>query len=541
MSDPRPWQKIVLRLLALALCLFSLKQSWAGVGMDRGKMAFGHKDYPHAVSVLERALKWDPKNPELLYWAGLASWTQGKKTNQLPWFSKSTRTFRKLTGELPYDGRGRLYLGLSRLAEERASRDGVTLSEWFEIKKLLLEALEKEPGSSWMASTVGTNLLSQNQFLVPEEREEAFRLLQKSVSIHRVGVASPYLKPVLSHLWQGFPLFKFLRDLTPRDYESYQVLLDFMDHRGLWEYREEIFSEFLTIRRERVNELCLSGQTGLEKNARASAARMFQRATWVDPTSSKAKAGLLASQEKRDPQPSEAAHTLQKILEDEDEELETLLPYLGPLVDRSRDPYLRGLYAVRRKAFPAARRALEEVSADRKFLRRYLALAYRQTQDKEMAARVLEPALLEKDPDLRDLLLLEKADPDLQTEIFQKIKSVATVSLPPTAWRGKNFKNGMLQPKEKAGVVVNIPPGKRVFRFRLRWVASEKGTGGYLIFRLRDRAAGSAYVDHEDWREHVIEVQTAGGKCWLEAESYRDGENEAVRAGAVSMGGVEIT
>ena len=276
----------------------------------------------------------------------------------------------------------------------------------------------------------------------------------------------------------------------------------------------------------------------------------FQKAFWRNKIFVRARAGMLVSQEAMDELPADFQASLKQILEEEEEAIGSLIDFLPPLVMRSGDAYLKGLYAFRKNNFLAARTELERTTPDetRRFRRRYLAASLWQLGERQKAFETLKPALDEENPDLRELYLFKKWDSPYRRAVLRKIRSIATRSRSPEEWWGwgggeKGFRH-RLDRRARMGVMVNLKPGEVRLRLTLRSIPGSNGYYGYLLVRLADqdqeRRIGTAYLNHQDWREVDFQLRTLGGNRWLEAELLNGSETPETHGPLVDFGGLEI-
>ncbi len=253
--------RLLLRILAAGLFFITAQRAWAGISFYSGTVAFKAQNYQEAVSFFRTSEKWDSGNPRLFYELGRSAFLQGMKTGEEDWLKQSHLSFEKLADRLPDYGRTYAYLGFIYLTLQKRSENGLNLQEWNEIKQLFYKALEKEPGSAWIAYMTGRHFLAHAKFLSLEERQMALTQLKRSVTIfppRRFHQASPYLKSVLSFLWNRFRDFSLLKKLTPLDPPSYRRFLEFLEQEGLWHYREEVYETYVSLKKGNAHSVILT-------------------------------------------------------------------------------------------------------------------------------------------------------------------------------------------------------------------------------------------------------------------------------------------
>ena len=453
--------KALIRGGALVLFFFCIQKAWAGLSFYQGERAFKAQHYEQALFYFQKAVKQDPSNPRLIYDLGQAEWRRALSTKNERGFERASLHFRKLTRLLPFYGRGWLYLGLSELARERLSEDGVQPSEWREIKDLFIQARQKEPGSLWISYHVGESYLSQWGLLTEAERKMAFDQMRRAMAPRPQGPSSPFLdKPStflrqgLPFLWKQFGDFDLLRSMVPRDSSSYRYFLDFLSERNLWNYREIIEPDYFGIQKTAYERECQRGEEALSRKEFKRAFWAFRKAFWMRSWSyPKAKAGILVAQmamgklpEGLHPLWKEDYHkTLRSILTDEDDPVgEFLLRKLGPVVQKAGDKELMALYRRRLEGLPPGP---------------------------------------------------------------EKISSPPKLKYAAKAWWGRG----------RSTLTLDLPPGKVRIHIFVKLDSSSAGRPAYLTLFLNNKPLKGVYVARSYWREVVLETQTAGGRRWLQA------------------------
>lgn len=473
----------------LVLSLFCVHKAWAGVWLYQGERAFKEKRYERARSFFEEAKRINPWDNRLNYRLGQAEWQLAFRTKDKDGFERAGLYFQNMAQALPFYGRAWLYLGLSELARERLSDDGLQPSEWQGIKKYFFMALEKEPGSAWTAYHFGESFLSQDHFLSEEEKEMAFSQMRRAMALGPrrpsspfLGKPSEFLKQGLSFVWEHFRDFDLLRTMVPSDPSSYRYFLDFLSERSLWKYRESVEPESLNLQKAFYERECQRGEEALSRKEFKRAFWAFRKAFWMRSWSyPKAKAGILIAEQAMGELP-EGPHplwkedyrkTLRTILTEEDDPIgDFLLRKLGPVVQSAGDDELETLYRRRLQGLPAAQ---------------------------------------------------------------EKIPLPPKLKYDASAWWGD---------KANPTLTLNLPPGRATLRLFLRRSSvtePKMNEGGYVILRLNGRPVKGIFVNQAEWREIRLTIETSGGKRWLKADLLNGVKDEAGQVvPLVKYGPVEV-
>lgn len=535
-KEKRKPGNFLLRFCVFVFFLIALEKAWAGLWLYQSQEAFQAGDYYQAKLLSERALLWDEDNPAVLLQAAKSNWYDGTKQKDSAALREGERLFLRLIQELPFYGKGWLYAGLSKLAYTSLEGEKLTEPQWREVQHLLEEGYRREPGNSWMAYVAGLHFLAYSDFLNGESQKKALSMLETSVGI----LPSRYLEPALNYLWEHFSDFGLLERMTPREYDSYRRLAEFLRKKNLWSYAEDVYETYFDLQSDSYTALCRKGDDYLTKGNAHDALKAYEEAFWTIQTRVWAKAGVLASEIQLKSWPKEYERTLTEILEDEEEPVGHLLGYLESAVDKVHDPYLKGLFQFRRGEYQQAAESLGGIRGG-KFRDRYLAQSLSEIGAKQVAIRVLVPYLEYEEVDLRDLLVLKKIDEQHQEEIAKKIKQVYTPFRRAQSWWGKGFQEGRLDHRGKVGMVVNLMPGRSRIEFNVRGEPAPDGLSGFLIFRLQNRVIGFLYADDYEMKTFGVEISTSGGRRWLEAELYNGAdENSSVKKPVVELGDLRI-
>lgn len=509
------------KAIALGLCLVGIQRTWAGVCLARGEALVEKGRFSAAVPFFEKGLRWDKSNPRLQYLAAVSLWESGAADKKNAEVAKARYFFKRLTDSMPDYARAWVYLGLTELYLAEHTGGTADGKAWDQARAYFDTAAAREPGSGWMAYTVGTQYLLRASLLSEEEKRAALGMIRRGIDLtpdyyHRDTLHNR----ALAFLWEHFSDFQQLIQITPPDFWSYRRLVAFSESRGLWKARSEVYPEFARLMKAEYEALCLKAAGHLFRRDARLAFEEFQKAYWIDQSRSFAKAGMLAARNKMDKLPGDYQNLLQAVLEDEEEKLNGLMPGLEPVVRRSGVPYLEALHAFRNREFAAAAELFGKVAPGKEFVRRYLAVCLRNLGQKDEAARMLAPALKESVPDLRELVLLAQWETADAGEASARIEALRTRPL--QAWMSgiSGKATNRLERKGALGMVINLEPGRAVVGIGIRAIRGLGLEPAAVEIRLWNgpahRVIGTAYVDHEAWQTLDSSVESSGGPRWLE-------------------------
>ncbi|MBI3313087.1 MAG: hypothetical protein HYZ83_02495 [Candidatus Omnitrophica bacterium] len=536
------------RLFALGFLLLSLQKAWAGVWLYQGEMLLKDQKLDLAFSLLEKAHRWDPENPDTLYELGQSALTLGIDKENSVWIEKGQDYFKKLNQKLPYFGHATFYLAQSQLELARKSSRTLTSEEWSKIETWIDQAKVQEPGSPWMEYMTAVMLLSaENLWLTPEKKQQALRQIKNSISSYYPEQVSPHLEPAYNFLWNRFSDFSFLKEVTPPEEASYANLLRFMDQHHLWEYRNQVYSEFLEINKKTYKKRLAKAQVWLARKDFIRALEAFEKTYWTNKLLTPAKAGILICQHALNKLPDDYLETVKEILENEEDPLGQLKPDFRKLMKNVPDPYLQGLYAFYTADFNKAKDFLEHVpdNAAYRFRRRYLAAAYWKSGLREEAMAALIPTLQEKELDLRELFLFLSWPTPYRKAIRKKISEVVTLSRSSQDWTGwasgEKLAGGKLNQNGRLGVMANFKPGKTTLHFSFQSFPDAEGALPYLLVRIWDQKkeniVGGIYASGS---KADLNFKTSGGWRWVEAELL-NGVKDPTQSGPIlELGTLEI-
>ena len=532
------WASGTVRVLALLLCLLAAQKAWAGVWYYRGYQAFQDKNYRAATQAYEKIGGWEAGNPGWAYNQGLAAWELAAQEKNPAWYKLAAHHFERVTEKMPVYGRAWLYLALSRLGYYETSRKGwLQPEEWLEIKALIQRANTLEKESAWMSYMSGIHMMRHADHLSEEEKSGAMARIRRGVSMSPSG----YLQPALGFLWESFQDWEMLKNITPENFASYKQLIEFLASRGLWKKIMEIYPVYFKLQEKDYDIHSSRGEILLENLDYARAKEAFEMAFWINQKKIRARAGILIAREALDQLPKDYRTILREVLENEEEEIGHLTFGLAKVTERTQEPYLQGLWAYRVNKIDEAVTWLEKAKSAGKGHRRYLADSYERLGRRADAIQTLLPVLDEKEPDLRDVILLQSWDTSLQGQAAAVIEKIATVHKPERAWWGENMNGSKLDRYGKVGMVVNFMPGRQLITLNVRCFPNDAGEQGVLIVRLQEQVIGTAYVNDSDWYKIVLPVTVSGGRRWLEIEYLNGMTEKDGRSGTiVFLGDLEI-
>ncbi len=539
---------LILKLCAAGLLFFSAQKSWAGFDFYQGYRAFKNKKFAAAADALAQALRYDASNPEILDLWIRNAWFLGVESKNKAWFEKAAVFSEQLNRTVPYFGRAWLYRAMSLLYRERLSGNTLDPDPWRSIKNFAARAYETERGSPWMGYMVSRLLLSEAPRLSPEEKQQALDWMKKSLSLHYSHQASPYLDHALRFLWERFSDPAILKYVTPPDALSYYRLLGFMEQHHLWAGRDAVWRAASQWSKAGYVPQCEKAEKFLKRGGFKRALFEFHAASWIDNAFVRAKAGVLICRQQIEGLDEDIDFKLKEILEEEEEDLSSLLDFLGGVVVLTEDPYLRGLFSFRQGDFASARHGLEIAGPElkHKFQRRYLAVSYWQLGEKQKAVRLVRQALDEKDPDLRELSFFKKWDTPYRAEILKRIESGVTNGKPETAWWREGVGHvSRLDRNGSVGVFISLKPGRAALRISMRAFPDPQGVYPYIRVRFWDHdrpyLAAESYRNHRQWKTAVFPIQTTGGNRLLQVELLNGMEpSSAGRGPVLELGALEI-
>ncbi|MDP3919485.1 MAG: hypothetical protein Q8R76_01580 [Candidatus Omnitrophota bacterium] len=491
---------IAIRVIAIACVFLSLQKAWANVWFETGNMP--------------KAYRLDPHNAKVVYHYGKTLWGEHEVSGDIQIGRSARNAFRTLTKQKPLFGKGWLFLAKTELSLARLSGDGVSPAEWESLSPYIEKAYRHQPQGAWMAYRTGQVMLQNVEALSESQRNVGVNRIKRAMEVN----PEEYLLLGLTYLWNEFHSSLLLHHVTPKTYEGYGVLTNFLIEHHRWDFLSQIHPLFFDYRQREYEAHVKRGLVYLEMNDSRRAWREFQHAYWIDSQGGTARAGMIVSKQSLDQElPWSAAEALVEILETPSD-WGPLLSQLEDAVRQTNDPYIHGLYFYRREEFERARDRLLQAASDKKMRRRFLADANWRLGEKRKALALMEAALAEDDPDMRELELLTVWLPKDDERADQKINAVATSLRPPRAWWGKGAENGTLNSHVSQGMVINLRSGKTILYLPLRDRKHASGEFGYAVFRLQGEVIATHYANHENWRTLRMEITTTGGKRWLQAE-----------------------
>jgi len=527
----------IIRLFAGLLFLMSVHQAWAGVWLYRGQQAIKRNDFLKASEYFKKSIQVIDRNPALHDQLGRSLYSLSGEDKNPSYLQEALDSFTLVTERTPMNGRGWLYRAMIQLRVEQSSEEGLTSKKFDEIKGFLMKAIKLEPGSSWVAFKAGKTFLAGKDYLHLEEKALAMQLLEQSILIHfpnpdypYLDQSAPLLRPVLEVLWSQKIDLGTILERVPKNRSSYKTLIDFMRKKGFWESIEEVDLVYMKYQKSEYREACEKGEGYLEEGRADKAFQSFRKAFWMQNWSYPwAKAGILISQdlmndlfEKKHSLFQEDYHeTLRNILENEDDEIGDSLKWLGPVIEKTGDSYLRGLHAFRRSNFKRAIKELEKAPHDKAFRRRYLAASYWEIGQSSQAISHLQPALNENQPDVRELILLRDWMPEESSLFQKKISEVSASKRSSAFWWGDDFDDNQMNHEGRLTMGIHLKPGWAEIKILTRNIPTKALKKGFIRIMINGKPLKQTYVDHDRWQWISVKMKTSGGKRWLQVESLK--------------------
>ncbi len=537
---PPVWRHAVrwgVRLTAVGGILLTGQMAWSGGLHYQARQALEQEQYGKALKKFEKIPDIFLEDAGRHYDFGLAAWHQGRQEDNPAWYKLATHHFRETREAVPSYGKAWLYEAISAAALEKSQRGKISAQGWQQFRDQLEKAYALEGGNAWVSFMTGIHLISHDTHLDEPTAKAALDRIRRGIALSPSG----YLEPALDFLWKKNQDWERMIAIVPETYDAYQVFIRFLAERGLWKKMAEIYPAYFELQKKEYERRVDRGLIFLEKSDFARALEAFREAHWIMETGVRAQAGMIAAAEALDKLPADYRETLKKILEQEDESLGYLLDRLGPTVRLTRDPYLMGIYAYRKENFAEALTLLEQAAETGKTHRRYLADLVSRQGDKGRAVQLLMPALGEKDPDLRDLLLLAEWDTRFTEQVQAKIESAGTARKPARAWFADGMEPGKLDRHARQGMVLNLLPGRRLIEVQVKGIPNEAEEQGVLIFRLQGQVIGTVYVNDSEWYPVLFPVDVTGGRRWFEAELLNGMQTKDGRSGTlVFLGDVVV-
>jgi len=545
------------RIFAVILCALSVQQAWAGIWLYRGERLFKDRKFEPAVYATEKVpgMSRGPLGDSIL---GQSALYLGIESEKDPWYERALVPFERLTTTTPSYSRGWLYLALTRIQLQSSEEGMMNRDAWEDLKPLLLRAIRLEPGSGWVAFHAGRSMLLHEPFLSSAEKQTAMSLLEKSVRIHFpnpeypfIDQPAPLLEAVLNFLWERYGEFPLLKSITPVDRASIQLLLKFMREQGLWDYYEDIYAVFLSLRAAERHALHQKGESLLGGGRFREAFEIFRKAYWLSGFSDpKPQAGILIAEEAMG-RLREGVHpvfhedyrsVLKRILEVEESMTPRLMEWLRRVVEGTRDDYLLGLRAHRMGDYDQVIEYLSRIEDESPLRRRLLAGALWEIGYQEKALKLLKPAATENHPDLRDLLLLQAWGRLNQEGIENKILTLTHKKYASTDWWDPQLEGHHLDRKGRLTLTLNLLPGTSEIHLFMRGVESPAtGQDGFVRISFNGKPLRGAYVNHQGWKAYPLSVMTTGGKRWLQVELINGKDDSDQMPGAVvELGPVKV-
>lgn len=525
MKAALPHSRLGLQIACALLFVLSLHQAAVRFFLAEAEQALKQKQNVEAYAQTQKVFALFPASSEALFVRAQAAWQLSKEQSDPKFLEQAVSCFREFVRNNPRSSKGWLYLGLSLYDSGQTG----------ELKAILRKAHLLEPGNASIANQAGIYLLKLTD-LSATDKEEGLSLIEKSLRLHYYNQYSENLKPDLDFLWQRFHDFSILKRVVPKDVFSYHQFGQFLEERRLWKFRAEIQSDVTMLTDQAFEEQCRMAEKFLSQKSLRQAYDQFVIATWMKNDSSRAKAGVLASAAQL---PATWKDDLKQVLEEEEESLQNVMPYLQTRVRESNELYLQGLWAYRLGNYPSAVSFFEKSSPSNR-LRRYLLHAYFETGKKEKAAQLADSILAEPDPDLRELRLIAANDYESHEAALEKESSLLHNKISPLWW-GKDRAQPVLRAGQNSSITVQLKPGK--VRFCLHLLNAYADSGSYVRIRLWDGDYGHIvdefYLDSTEPKIHSFETATTGGKRLLQVELVKSANAEG-KSPLLKLGDLEM-
>jgi len=520
----------VLRVVLSGMIFFCASAAWAGAEAYRGLLAFRQGDPVLADFYFDRASQFGPAgmDPSYLYLKGQSLLETGADRKDIVLLLNAERTYRRLVKDVPAFHKAGL---LASQAHLWAVKLGYAASpdELDSLKKKIWNAAESQPDSPWMAYTASTTLLYNDVPLTSEERKKAWDLLGKAAQM----LPEQYLEPSLDFALKRTGSSGSLPGLIGQDEFSLRMALGYFEKKGLWKLWVNYWPRYQSRRQEEAVRLGLHAVKELEAHRYEQAIQLFRQAEWMDPGAVLPAVGqVIASYLSEDRVTQASFEVLQRALEEESD-LGSLGKYLGSVTERSRNPYLQGLWAAAAGKDP---QTIEQMSASpegAKYRLYYLANALAADGEGEKARSLLMKGFQESDLGVRALGLLFELDPGnaLVNERLQQLKSSV---FGVRDWQSSVLDGAAFREKGEAGIVVSLVPGSCSLCFSAR-LKTDSREGGALRVRLGSQILGAAYVTRERWQPVCFKTQTPGGKYWFSVELMNE-----LRPAALELGSLKV-
>ncbi len=529
---------LCIRLLAGFLCFISIKHAVAAIPAYQAELAIRDKDYVGANAIY-LSMKEANKiyNPRTHFSYGKSLWNEASQSRAAELLEKARVQFDLVNEEVPIYGKAWLYSALTRMQLIHSENRSLTRPEWEEIYSFFELADQRAGNNPWVNYVLGTQMLIYKDYLDESDTIRAIELVQKAIEEN----SEEYLAPSLNFLWEKTSTIELLMQITPKNYHSYLIFVEFLHEQGLSDYLNQAYEVLFRLQKKDYKIKELKGIEFLKKSDHKQALETFRKALEIDSSSIRAKAGVLIAQEELSSLSENYLDMLQQVLADEDEDIGDFLPLLKNVVYLTKDPYVTGLYAFRMGNYHEAYSWFERAQYGEKVNRRYLAESLWHMKRETEAINLLKRSLHDTQPDLRDLYLLRQWDSETIEQLDEMIMKHRSVTHSLKSWWGREFKSSVLDHKGELGLILNLEPGQRTIKLEIKGIVDAKGNSGHIIFRLQNKVIKRYYANHTDWRILNLPVSSSGGKRWFSAELVNGSElNESERGPLVILGNVEI-
>lgn len=551
------WAKIlsavIVSVAALFLVYLSSQRALAGLHFYQATRFFVEDNLVDATSSNLKALAIENRNPDFYDLQLILAWNQAQKTKDIKDFEAVIQVSEKMTELIPRHAKAMLYQGLALIKTIDSSDEISQELQRDKIKKSLYQAVKLAPGNAWIKFMAAKGLLTQREFLSEMEIITALGWIEKSVQhqtmntrSENLGEPSPYLNSALELLWQlGFEFKDWIR-IVPETQISYKQFLQFLEEKEAWESHAFVYKKYLEFLRTEYETLCMKADDFFLRGRVKQAYEFYKKAFWMqDWPYPWAKVGILAVEEKLGSLPSSESHpllgsplkeSLISILREEEEPLGKTWLYLESVVDKVDDAYVHGLFELRREDFLKAAEFFEKMPKDHPERLRLLATAYGKSKtEQQKGVDLLLDNFSEENPDHRNLSHLEAWEPAMRSWILNKKKVLIPFQYSPKKWWTNEGMNQVMRDDRTYTMRVNLPVGKSKVQLLFKSTGSENP---YVRISLEGKPQKGVYVNSKNWMKTALEIDSTGGKRYLQVEMLNSRDDEAAE---LTLGPVKVS
>lgn len=491
----------MIRVFLLVLCAYCAQIIYSEYCIVEGNRQYRAQAYGQALHSYEKSISHFDHN-SLVYKQLLKTLYQlSLRNTQENVLAKMFKYSRQWSNKSPSDAYGWFWFGYSDLRLK--SEAGILDEEaWAQIENSFSHAVSLDPVNEWILFQIGQAYLLYGNSS-KKTKEKAFYYFRKLIAHdhpdkdhYYLSKPSPYLNSILSLVWKRYGQFEDLKTLTPKNYPSYKNLLDFLSAENLQQNYDSVFEEFLKLRMLRYQEIVKQGMDQLTRGDRNLAYRYFNKALWVTTwAQSEPKAGLLAAAGEDEEKIKQIEEMLKQsrvkilndILKDESAELEALIPFLKPVVERVLDEEVSALWAFRTKNYLDVIRILENKERTC-FLDYVLASSYSNLNEMDKVQSILDSYVVSEKTDARVLKLIVRAFPLKQASAHYVLEQIAGAHYLREKW--------WAQPKKSVEdewvLRLNLLAGENQIKIFFKEEAIDEDN--VIIVYLDEKPIGSFYV-----------------------------------------------